>query len=172
MEDVLISVDAFHLLSRLFTYPEQLPAHANLVGIATVPWQREADTAALEALQAEYVRLFINALPELPCPPYGSFYIEGTLMGESTVKLRNLHLSYGLQTDEVADHIAVELEFLALLGAVSRETPGVLEDYEFVLNHLRLWTPLFFDRVEENDEIGFYRELSKYARKVLSADNT
>jgi TorA maturation chaperone TorD len=167
MKDRRLDAGELEFLSRLFTYPDAPPADEDLAKIGTT-WQEDSDHGAFKALQAEYVRLFINALPEVSCPPYGSFYLEGALMGESTVRLRNLYLSYGWQTDEMADHIAVELEFLALLAALS-EDGAIQEDYKFVWDHLNLWVPAFLERVEENDRIGFYRAVSRYAKKILSA---
>jgi TorA maturation chaperone TorD len=117
-----ISVGKLQALSRLFSYPEQWPEADDLEHIGLQPdgrWDKGQGQDDLRVLQGEYVRLFINALPEVPCPPYGSFYLEGALMGESTVQVRNLYLSYGFQTDEMADHVAVELEFLALLASLS-----------------------------------------------------
>jgi TorA maturation chaperone TorD len=87
-------------------------------------------------------------------------------MGESTVQVRNLYLSYGFQTDEMADHVAVELEFLALLASLS-DTEASNGDYHFLMDHLRSWTGEFFDCVEENDETGFYRDVSRYARGLI-----
>ena len=119
-------------------------------------------------LQNQYVRLFINALPEVPCPPYGSFYLEGTLMGESTLRLTNLYRNYGFETDEVADHIAVELEFLAILLHLSiKDDESTRVDRRFLWDHLKAWTPRFFDRVEDHDEMGFYAGVSRYARRVI-----
>jgi len=167
MEERCLDAEELKLLSRLFAYPEAPPAAADMAQIGA-EWGKGLDNGAFRALQAEYVRLFINALPEVPCPPYGSVYLEGTLMGESTVRLKNLYARYGCQTDEMADHIAVELEFLALLAAMKAEAP-VLEDYRFVLNHLHRWTPAFLAKVEEHDRLGFYGAVSRYAQKVLGA---
>jgi TorA maturation chaperone TorD len=163
------SIDAGELefLSRLFTYPDTPPAREDLARIGTT-WGENGNRGDLQTLQSEYVRLFINALPEISCPPYGSFYIEGSLMGESTVRLKKLYASYGWQTDEMADHIAVELEFLALLAALSQDG-AIPEDYHFVLDHLNVWAPAFLDRVAENDRTGFYQAASRYAKKILSA---
>ena len=153
------------LLSRLFAYPEELPATEDLARIGAT-WREDEGREALQALQAEYVRPFINALPEVPCPPYGSFYLEGTLMGESTVRLRKLYASYGWQTDEMPDHIAVELEFLALLASLGQD--GALEeDRQFIRDHLKLWAPAFLDRVGKNDRSGFYQAVSRQAGKLL-----
>jgi TorA maturation chaperone TorD len=89
-------------------------------------------------------------------------------MGESTVRLRHLYVRYGCETDEMADHLAVELEFLALLATMKADGP-VQEDYRFVLDHLHRWAPSFLAKVEENDRLGFYRAVSRYAQKVLAA---
>jgi TorA maturation chaperone TorD len=162
-----LDADELRMLSRLFAYPEEIPAAADVAQIGA-GWGEDRGNGTLQALQAEYVRLFINALPEVPCPPYGSVYLEGTLMGESTVRLRNLYARYGCETDEMADHLAVELEFLALLATMKAAGP-VQEDYRFVLEHLHSWTPSFLTRVDENDRHGFYRAVSRYAQKVLGA---
>lgn len=167
MKDRRLDASELEFLSRLFTYPDEPPAGEDLAKIGTT-WEEDSDHGAFKALQAEYVRLFINALPEVSCPPYGSVYLEGTLMGESTVRLRNLYSSYGWQTEEMADHIAVELEFLALLAALGEDAP-VQEDLNFVWDHLNLWAPAFLARVEENDRTGFYKAVSRHARKILSA---
>ena len=167
MQDRSLDIGDLEFLSRLFTYPDEPPAGEDLARIGAT-WGKDMDNGAFKALQAEYVRLFINALPEVTCPPYGSVYLEGFLMGESTVRLRNLYARYGWQTDEMADHIAVELEFLALLAALGKDGP-TQEDYQFVWDHLHLWAPAFFERVEANDRIGFYRAVSRYAKKILGA---
>ncbi len=164
-------VDARELqtLSRLFSYPENWPEANDLKGMAIKGdngWDGEIGQNDLQVLQNSYVSLFINALPEVPCPPYGSVYLEGALMGGSTIRVRNLYLEYGFQTEEMADHIAVELEFLAFLTTLSNDDPP-REDYDFLFDHLSAWTPEFFDRVENKDEIGFYRDVSRYAKSVL-----
>jgi hypothetical protein len=83
-------------LSRLFTYPEQLPDSWDLARIFTQARQIPA-CPSLTGLQNRYVSLFINHLPEVPCIPCGSWYLEGTLMGPSTVKLANLIGNTGLK---------------------------------------------------------------------------
>ncbi len=166
MRNDLIEAGDLQLLSRSFRYPEMKPDRSELtrIGMAFDP---DLETTGLTKLQNEYVRLFINALPQVPCPPYGSFYIEGSLMGTSTVQLQNLYQNYGVVADETPDHIAVELEFLALLSLLSRTHP-VQEDYRFLLDHLNQWTPEFFTCIEQHDTTGFYRELSQCARTALA----
>ncbi len=123
----------------------------------------------LRKLQAQYVSLFINALPETACPPYGSFYLEDVLMGSSAMQLKNLYLQYGFECMETPDHIAVELEFLAFLTTL-RKHSFAQADYEFLKAHLKRWTPAFFECVEQNDLFGFYKKVSKHARYLLFKD--
>ena len=169
MMDDKADIKRLQALSRLFSYPEQWPERQDLDCICPGggrqrpdwPWPND-----LTALQAAYVRLFVNALPEIPCPPYGSFYLEGTLMGESTVRLNQLYNEYGFQTSELADHIAVELEFFALLTTLTSHVE-VRPDYAFLRDHLNRWTAPFFDRVQENDDTGFYAGVARFAGDFL-----
>jgi len=153
-------------LARLFAYPETCPDEEDLTKAGMTSWRPVPEGGGLEALQAEHVRLFINSLPETPCPPYGSFYLEGTLMGGSTMGLRELYTANGFHTDEMPDHIAVELEFLGLLCMASKYE-DVRESLEFLLEHLRSWTPRFFEQVRINDQTGFYKDLSISAGDLL-----
>ncbi|MCF8105670.1 MAG: molecular chaperone TorD family protein [Desulfohalobiaceae bacterium] len=155
-------------LGRLFAYPREKPGKEDLArlggcGKRLIPMLEQTD---LLGLQEEYVRLFINSLPETPCPPYGSFYLEGTLMGRTTLKLKNLHLEYGLESDELADHVAAELEFLGLLTRLREEAEQVEEDQAEVRDHLKRWLPAFIKRVEEHDSTGFYRSLSRCLQQI------
>ena len=164
------SMDAQELqaLSRLFSYPDNLPEARDLDCIARQSG-RDFGEMDLIKLQNEYVRLFINALPEVPCPPYGSVYLESCLMGESTVRLARLYHSYGFITGEMPDHIAVELEFLAVLNLLGEEIQeeSIARDRDLVAEHMKQWTPRFLDQVQENDRSGFYCLVSRYAANSI-----
>ncbi|MBG0779534.1 MAG: molecular chaperone TorD family protein [Desulfotignum balticum] len=153
-------------LSRLFTYPEQLPDGRDLARIFTQAGPIPA-CPSLTGLQNSYVSLFINHLPEVPCIPCGSWYLEGTLMGPSTLKLSALYREYGFEPLEIPDHIAVELEFLAILSTLvcrasdPENRTRLTADLKFVSGHLAAWTPEFFDRVVSWDEKGFYGALAR-----------
>lgn len=164
--------DGLGLISCLFTYPDQPLA------LAKSPAEKETEVL-LEAmnslepvrLQNEYVRLFINALPEVPCAPYGSVYLEGSVMGESTVRVHEIYRKYGMETTELPDHIAVESEFLAWLHGVAGNDEAARQDYHYLLGHLKKWTSLFFDRVEQHDQLGCYRQSARLARTLLEQIN-
>ena len=106
-------------------------------------------------------------MPELPCAPYGSVYLEGSVMGESTLKIADIYRKYGMATDEPADHIAVESEFLAWLHGQAADDAGARQDFDALLAHLRQWTGHFFDQVEQHDRLGCYRRSAAVARAIL-----
>lgn len=161
--------EAICTLGRLFAYPEEKPDKEDLARIDSGGKSLiiRLERTDLLKLQEEYVRLFINSLPEIPCPPYGSFYLEGTLMGRSTVLLRNLQLEYGLESDELADHVAVELEFLGLLTRLEKEARQVQQDQAYVLGHFQKWIPSFLKRVEQHDVTGFYLSLGRCLQESI-----
>jgi TorA maturation chaperone TorD len=168
----MINTERLQSLSRLFSYPEKWPDARDLETIAPqwrARWDGSLPQNRLQDLQAVYISLFVNALPEIPCPPYGSYYLEGTLMGPSTVRLNKLYNEYGFESKELADHIAVELEFLAFLACYST-LEDVKANYEFLLTHLKQWTPAFFEQVEETDRSGLYRALCASAADFIFHD--
>jgi TorA maturation chaperone TorD len=161
-------------LSRLFTYPEQLPDGRDLARIFTQAGPIPA-CPSLTGLQNRYVSLFINHLPEVPCIPCGSWYLEGTLMGPSTTTLSALYREYGFEAREIPDHIAVELEFLAIMSTMVRSSsdsedsadPRLIDDLAFVTGHLAAWTPDFFDRVVSWDQEGLYGALARVCQPLF-----
>ncbi len=154
---------ALALLARRFAYPADAAVCAVLAPCAPAG-------LCPEALQTEYVRLFDNALPEVPCPPYGSIYLEGRLEGETTAELARLMARRGLQPDGPADHISTELEFAAVLEARRQGSDAAaLADLQSLLAHLDSWTPDFFERVEHHDRSGAYATLASTARRCLAA---
>lgn len=159
----------FGELSVMFTYPEtdsELKKMVNskiLDGVISSP-QLPSD---IVKLQNEYVRLFINALPEVPCTPYASVYLEGRCMGEKTVEIKKLYEKHGLITDEMPDHIAVELEFLNYLKHLELKGEPVESDLAMFVEHMLSWTPAFFKKVEEYDNTGFYKAVAIVANDAL-----
>jgi TorA maturation chaperone TorD len=162
---------ALFSLSRLFSYPNTWPGAGDLEGLdpeTRKKWGQEPGPRRLEELQNQYVNLFINSLPEVPCPPFGSVYLEGTVMGESTVWVKKLYAKYGLETDEIPDHIAAELAFLRFLADPKVQADP--KDYQALLAHLRNWTPDFFERVMQNDTSGFFTAVSRRTQGILAGN--
>lgn len=158
---------SFRDLSCLFSYPEILPEE----GLLHRSGLFEEKLPDLIDLQNLYVSLFINSLPYVPCPPYGSVYLESSCMGESTIRVHNIYRKYGFETDEMPDHIAVELEFLNYLEQLLPMNEDARSDFLFLINHLRSWTPAFFKEIEKHDMSGFYIAVSQAAGKILNTNS-
>jgi TorA maturation chaperone TorD len=168
-EKIRLSAD-LRCLSLLFSYPDEqwaatpIPQQSNGAELL-----HELHAVVPVALQNEYVRLFINSLPSLPCPPYGSYYLEGSIMGRSTMELGRRYGAYGMRCKEMADHLAVECEFLALLCSIAAHSPETAADYAFVAEHLNSWAEGFFILVEQHDRLGPYRHGAAFGRRVCAA---
>jgi TorA maturation chaperone TorD len=143
-----------------FSHPEKLTAEARSILCAM-------HRIGLTRLQNEYVRLFINAMPEVPCPPYGSVYLEGTIVGKSTMRINGIYRRYGMKNEELADHIAVESEFLAWLSGGLPDSVAAEDDFLFLASHLKEWTQTFFSQVEEHDRLGCYKKCAQFSRNVV-----
>ena len=159
-------------ISYLFSYPavqSEVPSVPEIPGtdVNTLLGERKAIDHIL--LENEYVRLFINALPEVPCAPYGSVYLEGSVMGESTLKVAEIYRKYGVASEEPADHIAVESEFLAWLHGQAATDEDARQDFNYLLGHLRQWTGPFFSKIVEHDQLGCFRQYAELARRVLDS---
>ena len=119
---------------------------------------RQQDNNLVDTLQVEYTRLFINAIPHIIAPPYGSFYLDGdhTLQGKSTRRARDFYRQYGYDiadTSEPADHIRFELEFLA---ALTRDNELEAEE-QFLKTIFRPWFISFYKRVLDDKGHPFYQ---------------
>lgn len=115
------------------------------------------DINFVETLQVEYTRLFINAVPHVIAPPYGSVYMrgEGTIMNRSTELIREYYRQRGFELasgNEIADHIVCELEFLSLLA----ESGKTKEEESFLNKFFRPWFGKFHDRIIEGADLHFY----------------
>ena len=120
------------------------------------------DEKAFEDLQVEYTRLFINAVPRCPAPPFGSVYLEAghSLYGTSTEKVRDFYREHGFDIADpkaLPDEITLELEFLGLLA-----DQGLEEDEAvFLSRFFRPWFVQFRDIVVAEARHPFYPALVK-----------
>ena len=140
-------MNPYRCFSLVFSYPtvDMLRQIGELSeNGAPVRSQEALSGLPLEDAQAEYTRLFISAYPAVLCPPYESYYREGLLYGNSSVESAEWYRRRGLDftfEGEPADHLSVELEFLALTG-----------DRAF-LNKLGQWVYKFTERVKGNSKL-------------------
>lgn len=109
----------------------------------------------LEDLQVEYTRLFINGVPHVAAPPYGSVYLEKTLRGQYSDKILTYYRSLGYNLTENADlpdSLIHQLEFLSFL-AEDQNRDG---EEEFLARFFLPWYSIFASRVKEEAQHPFY----------------
>lgn len=135
-------------------------------------------SAAVTALEAEYNRLFVGPLPPL-AHPYESVYrsLGGLVMGDCTLEVLQAYAEagYALQADlkELPDHVAVELEYMALLWQRHEEahsaglTPladGLRQQAQaFLTTHLCRWLPQFQQRLQRAGALSYYGQWARLA---------
>jgi nitrate reductase assembly molybdenum cofactor insertion protein NarJ len=118
-----------------------------------------SDLPSLEDMQVEYTGLFISAFPTLPAVPYESYYREGTLNGETTVKRLKYYNKKGFSladSTELPDHIAIELDFIAETGD------------ETIEKYLKEWAKEFLENVKKHGKK--YSEFAKDLERFLYQD--
>jgi TorA maturation chaperone TorD len=139
----------------------------DVLGLAA-RWQRPADPA----LADEYERLFVGP-GRVPCPPYESLWrddvpprLAGSLLGPCVGDLESCYDGLGLRVapGELADHVAVELEALAvaLTGTESLPIAAAL-----LRDHLTRWAGAFCAAVGRHADSGYYRTLAADTIRLL-----
>ena len=108
----------------------------------------------------------------------------GKLWGADTVAVKKFveatGLSYQSEFGGMPDHIAAEFELMQKLEARhaqavedgEEELAGnlVLIKNRFLVEHLLVWAPGFFDKVMKNAKLPFYREMAGLAKSFLAQE--
>ena len=166
----------------MFQYPE----HDNIAALQTgldhlLEWAGEAGKARLKnaqlagsagdldlkQLQIDYTALFINAFPVTKAHPFAGWYEGDTIiMGPSDQKIRKFYSLQGVDYDNFqipADHIMIELEFMALMAEQYEETQNNFF-YQamgtMMHEHMEHWVLRFLEKVKENARTDFYSQLA------------
>lgn len=170
--DTLQAADIYTLLAQLMRYPEEADTLALLLDAqqqlaAALAWHEDA--RALEAwrarcpdicgdLRLEYTRLFITAARRSTVPPYASVYLdaEGLLQGRSTERIHDFYRACGYELaalHEPADHIVLQLDFLAALAREHRDG----EEEAFLRTWFRPWFVPFMEKCLQQTAHPVYR---------------
>lgn len=128
----------------------------------------------LDQLNTDYTGLFVNGFPTAKAHPFAGWYLgEGVLFGAEDRRLRKFYSQYGvLIEDELvqADHILVELEFMALMCAEYIRT-GEHRCYQALVemtdNHMSGWIFAFLDDIHVKAESEFYRVLASVLTRLF-----
>lgn len=144
----------------------------------------------LEELAIEYTHLFLG--PGKHISPHESVHHErddgkwGQLWGNSTVDVKKfvetLGLSYKESDTSIPDHISVEMEMMQKLAEREQQAWGedkvdealycLKAERMFVEDHLIRWVPSFCDKVEDQAEMTFYREMAKVTRDFIELEKS
>ena len=124
-----------------------------------------------DRLEAERVRLFVNAPGGVPAPPYASWWMESTLAGETSREVERFYGEEGLRGEPGAgppDYLPALLEFLHFLlqhqVAARRTGQNVLErsgrarEREFLERFLTPWLPAFCAAAMQATREPFWRQ--------------
>jgi TorA maturation chaperone TorD len=148
-------------------------------------------------LEQDYVELFVVPNPRYVAP-YESVYrdawllpvqhdpdrpfaarsrmIKGLVMGESTAAVRKCYEEASLvPSEELPDHIANELRFMAYLVDRETQTPQDGSRYaalraRFRNEHLLKWVGRLRDRILESERPGYYSTVLTVAELVLRSE--
>lgn len=133
-----------------------------------------------QRLRVDYTRLFVNAYPKVPAPPYGSVYLDdGYVWGKSTVDVLEMYQAYGLEPlasfQEPPDHVGAEFEFMAYLAGAAldgkKDSPRARDGQRaFFQQHLGRWFAAFLHRVQQHDPGGFFGSVATAARAFLEKE--
>lgn len=141
-----------------------------------------------DELSAEYDRVFGLVLSR-ECPPYETEYhpsSEATFRAQQLADIAGFYRAFGLNTSstepERPDHLALELEFMALLLLKKRlalasmpacpnaaENVTMCDDVQqlFFRDHLAWWVPSFATGLQRKAQTGFYADVGKVLAALL-----
>lgn len=142
---------------------------------------QDREDAQLE-LSADFCELFLKSDKE-GALPYASIYLDksGNLNGKPAEEMTKVLAAHNIQVsqalNEPADHIAIELDFLGNLIIRSNEleqekhlNSALVEQAEFIRQHILSWTPQFNALCQQIDEFGFYSAVSDLLVAFLELD--
>lgn len=164
--------DVYTFLALTMRYPDPVFCNDTFFAtmdslLASLGWQaelnafrqwREKTADPVDEIRTEYTRLFINSAPRTTVHPYASIYLDGDncLQGRTTERTRDFYRQQGYdltETTEPADHISIELDFLAALAGEGRH-----DDQELFLRTLfRPWFQRFQEKVTQEARHPFFK---------------
>ncbi|MEE9429636.1 MAG: molecular chaperone TorD family protein [Melioribacteraceae bacterium] len=125
----------------------------------------------LEVLQVEYTHLFISSFPTIPAPLYKSFYEDNEIMGSSIESLIDTYEKYGFEvsktSNELPDNLVLQFEFASLL---IKDNVPLDEQYSFISEFILSWTEKLEEKIIENANLDFYKDLLVTINKFLNND--
>ncbi len=166
--------EVYGTLARLFLGPPDEELLESLLG-------QEVDVDT-ERLAVDFTELLRGIRQSSPPPPYESLYREGVLHGESTREVIEAYHAFevhpsGAMEGEPADHISLELDFMRHLATLesdagtAEELMGILRaEDDFLDRHLCQWVGGLRQRIDDQDETGFYTSVATFTDAWVTED--
>ena len=139
-----------------------------------------------ERLAVDYASLFLG-VGRHPAHPYESVYRSGEhlLMQEQRDQVLKIYREHGVDKvkdfPEPEDHVAIELQFMALLSGRTlealekkdvKEARKLMETQaDFLDDHLMKWMPDFCEDILKGAKYDFYRGIAKATRGYVSMES-
>ena len=134
-------------------------------------------TKDAKTFRLAYAKLFLS--PPIPAPLNAGVYLDGGIMGRSTLMMEEWYRRHGLARAEgfsdLPDHLSMLLEFLALLWTKAARGEGPSEEaVSWSVNCLRSWLPDLAARVaaviESENLPALHLHLIRIVAKAVSHD--
>ena len=127
-----------------------------------------------EKLSTEYVNLFINKYPKVPCPPHESYFRSGSLFDPIVLTdLERFYTKLNLKPkSNFGDQIANVLEYMFILNAIdklNKEEKQKMET-EFFEKHIYSWATKLVKCIKENTKEKYYLKLAEEFEKFLKEE--
>jgi len=148
--------------------------------------ERDLERVRLE-LAVEYANLFLGVKGKVPHPSESAYRSKDHLiMQEPMDKVLRAYWDAGVDKEkkfkEPADHIAIELQFMAYLCRKTAESLNKKEKDEarkylkmqkdFLKKHLSLWVSPFVKDILETAEVDFYKGVAIITKRFVELDNS
>ncbi len=181
-------------LAALATAPEELGQDDNVLAQFAffADWRRvlarvrDVGGAPRLDLEEQHVALFGASKAGTLCPPYESAFLSPTgqpdalLMARVEAAYSEIGIAPSSETGELPDHVAIELEFMAMLCGleaaawedddVAGAVKAMRRAKRFLDGHLSVWLPPFARHLAAADQDGFYRTVSQGAAAFVLYD--
>lgn len=128
-----------------------------------------------DQLEVDHTALFINGIPVAKAHPFAGWYAGDTIVfGPTDQKMRDFYCHYGVDIEEQslpADHIMVELEFMAMMAERYAQTG---EDIyysavkEMLTGHMEDWVFKFLEEIVNHAQTEFYRGFAQVLTLLMN----
>lgn len=127
-----------------------------------------------ETLESAYVRLFVSNKNGVPAPPYASFFLEGRMMGQAAIdmkeRLEAAELAVGAAANEPPDHFSIMLEYVYYLlstGWHEEQYARLAAAEALVREDILPWYSMFAKNIAEHDDTGFFSACAVFTYRLL-----